>query len=189
MTSQENPQESGDLDAREALAQLEELLKLNISNIEPVSQDPAEICPHLYLGSMHHARDRQMLVSLGITHVLNCAAESVKTGQQYYQQSGVNHYKEFAAEDCKDYDVMQHFEEMLNFVNEAKAQGGKVFIHCEAGVNRSGSLCIAYAMVDQKMPLLASAMHCKERRGRICTNKAFQFQLFQYARAHGLPLC
>lgn len=37
---------------------------------------------------------------------------------------------------------------------------GRLFIHCEAGVNRSGALCLAYHLATSGMGLLGSAKHC-----------------------------
>ena len=37
---------------------------------------------------------------------------------------------------------------------------GKLFVHCEAGVNRSGALCLAYHLSSSQMGLVDSAKHC-----------------------------
>eukprot|EP00440_Ansanella_granifera_P018160 gb/GFBE01019723.1/.p1 GENE.gb/GFBE01019723.1/~~gb/GFBE01019723.1/.p1 ORF type:complete len:193 (+),score=43.31 gb/GFBE01019723.1/:1-579(+) len=170
-----------------ALAELKSHLKLNISYIEPLSRGPAAILPHLLLGSCDDARDLKTLKSLGVTHVLNCASGSVRTGADFYSPIGIE-YSEFVARDEQGYDIMQHFELLATLAGAAAANKGRLFVHCEAGVNRSGTLCLAYHVANSGMTLLDSARHCKERRGRICTNAAFQMQLFEFARRRGLPL-
>mmetsp|Transcript_73488 Transcript_73488/g.172124 ORF Transcript_73488/g.172124 Transcript_73488/m.172124 type:complete len:183 (-) Transcript_73488:82-630(-) len=170
-----------------ALKELQALLKLNISHIEPTSSGPAEITPHLFLGSRDDAVDVKMLQKLGITHVLNCSAATVRTGTDFYAPSGIK-YSEFIAEDAQGYNIMQHYDLLAGLASEVSASKGRLFVHCEAGVNRSGTLCLAYHAATSGMPLLDSARHCKERRGRICTNTAFQLQLFGFARRHKLPL-
>jgi len=49
---------------------LQTLLRLNLSHIEPTSSGPAEILPHLFLGSRDDAVNVKALHKLGITHVL-----------------------------------------------------------------------------------------------------------------------
>eukprot|EP00930_Biecheleria_cincta_P022953 TRINITY_DN16650_c0_g1_i1.p1 TRINITY_DN16650_c0_g1~~TRINITY_DN16650_c0_g1_i1.p1 ORF type:complete len:201 (+),score=30.90 TRINITY_DN16650_c0_g1_i1:26-604(+) len=170
-----------------ALGELKALLKLNFANIEQLSRGPAEIMPHLLLGSCDDARDLQALKALGVTHVLNCAAASVRTGASFYSPLNIA-YAEFVAQDEQGYNIMQHYDLLKNLADAAAANSGRLFIHCEAGVNRSGTLCLAYHLAHSGMSLLDSAKHCKARRGRICTNVAFQMQLFDFARRHKLPL-
>eukprot|EP00435_Cladocopium_sp_Y103_P001213 s1202_g1.t1 len=154
---------------------IQSLLRLNLSYIEPTSSGPAEILPHLFLGSRDDAVNLKVLKSLGITHVLNCAAATVHTGKDFYGPFGMG-YSEFVAQD----DLLA---ELAGTVAEKK---GRLFVHCEAGVNRSGALCLAYHLSSSQMGLVDSAKHCKARRGRICTNPAFQMQVFGFARKRNL---
>mmetsp|Transcript_4340 Transcript_4340/g.9351 ORF Transcript_4340/g.9351 Transcript_4340/m.9351 type:complete len:190 (-) Transcript_4340:141-710(-) len=175
-------------DEEKALSELQALLKLNFSFIEPLSKGPAEILPHLLLGSQDDARDVKTLQRLGVTHVLNCAAATVRTGAAFYAPAGIK-YTEFVAQDEQGYNIMQHYDLLASLANEVASTHGRLFIHCEAGVNRSGTLCLAYHVANSGMPLLESARHCKERRGRICTNTAkFQLQVFGFAKRNKLPL-
>merc|ERR1712039_904356 len=173
-----------EVDAEAALQELQALLKLNLAYIEPL-KPCAEILPHLILGSCDDARNREVLKRLGVTHVLNCASANVITGAEFYKPFGIE-YTEFAAEDTQGFNIMEHYELLASLADAAQAAGGKLFTHCEAGVNRSGTLCVAYHVAHTKMPLLSSARHCKEQRGRICTNTAFQKQLWEFARSKGL---
>ncbi|CAK9004042.1 unnamed protein product [Durusdinium trenchii] len=145
--------ELGSLSEKEGavLKDFQSLLRLNLSYIEPLSTVPAELLPHLFLGSRDDAVNAKVLQSLGITHV-------------------------------------QHYDLLANLANAVAEKKGRLFVHCEAGVNRSGSLCLAYHAATSGMTLLESAQHCKARRGRICTNPAFQLQVFGFARKHQLPL-
>ncbi|CAE7362724.1 DUSP3 [Symbiodinium natans] len=143
-----------------ALKELQSLLKLNFSYIEPLSQGPAEILPHLLLGSRDDAVDVQTLQRLGVTHVLNCAAATVRTGADFYAPAGMK-YTEFVAQDEQGYNIMQHYDLLAGLANEAAASKGRLFVHCEAGVNRSGSLCLAYHAATSGLSLLQSARHCK----------------------------
>mmetsp|Transcript_146204 Transcript_146204/g.379899 ORF Transcript_146204/g.379899 Transcript_146204/m.379899 type:complete len:207 (+) Transcript_146204:177-797(+) len=172
--------------AKEVLAELQEMLR-NKAVIEPTLPGPAQILPHLLLGGGNDARNIDELARLGVTHVLNVAGGEVITGPEAYEKRGIR-YSQIKSEDTQEYDIMQHFAEFAELADEAAAAGGRVFVHCFAGVNRSGTLCVAYHAVHTGMPLLDSARYCKQRRGRICTNSGFQVQLFNFARKRSLPL-
>eukprot|EP00411_Alexandrium_monilatum_P112984 CAMPEP_0175684808 /NCGR_PEP_ID=MMETSP0097-20121207/27028_1 /TAXON_ID=311494 /ORGANISM="Alexandrium monilatum, Strain CCMP3105" /LENGTH=309 /DNA_ID=CAMNT_0016991749 /DNA_START=14 /DNA_END=940 /DNA_ORIENTATION=+ len=149
-----------DEEAEHALSEFQAHLRLNLARIEPLSRGPAEILPHLLLGSCDDAFNIQVLVDLGVTHVLNCASGSVKTGAGYYEPYGIQ-YSEFLSEDVQGYDIMQHYPMLAALADDVLNSGGRLFIHCEAGVNRSGTLCLAYHAATTGMPLLMSARQCK----------------------------
>merc|ERR1712136_164752 len=155
---------------RAVLSQLEDLLKLDFHSLERLSAEPAEVLPHLLLGSRMHASCPEQLKKQGVTHVLNCASAQVSTGTRLYAPHGIV-YDQFNA-----------------LADEVGRQGGCLFVHCEAGVNRSGTLSVAYHVSRSGMSLLDSARHCKKQRGRICTNADFQVQLFRFALSRNLPL-
>mmetsp|Transcript_5861 Transcript_5861/g.13977 ORF Transcript_5861/g.13977 Transcript_5861/m.13977 type:complete len:208 (+) Transcript_5861:89-712(+) len=169
---------------KDALDELQDLLKLNLAAIASLSPGPAQILPHVLLGAATDAQDRQALKALGVTHVLNCAGGAVHTGAMFYKPVGIE-YSQFNSEDTQGYDIMSHYSVLEKLADEAKATGGRLFVHCEAGVNRSGSLCLAYHALSTSTPLLLSAKHCKAARGRICTNCGFQKQVFEFVRARG----
>jgi protein-tyrosine phosphatase len=57
----------------------------------------------------------------------------------------------------------------------------KVFVHCEAGINRSGTIVAAAMMYFAGMNLLDAAQQLKRQRGIIMTNATFQEQLVEFA--------
>jgi len=176
-----------DEDAEQAFRALRELLKRDTFRVEPLSLAPAELLPHLFLGSANQARDLLSLQRLRVTHVINCASASVHTGVEYYRPMGIE-YSEFEAYDSKGYKILQHYYKMAAIADAVAMAKGRLLVHCEAGVNRSGTLCLAYYAAHTGQSLLASARFCKAQRGRICTNPAFQVQIFQFAQSHRLPL-
>merc|ERR1712129_42508 len=146
------------------MGELQETLKNKAGQpIQPTRPGPAEILPHLYLGGINEARDIEALQQLCVTHVLNLAGGEVNIGQQLYEEAGLA-YTEIVCHDTQEYDILQHYDKMAELADVAAAATpqGKLFVHCFAGVNRSGTLCIAYHMVTTCTPLLPSAKHCKE---------------------------
>jgi hypothetical protein len=57
----------------------------------------------------------------------------------------------------------------------------KVLVHCEAGINRSGTIVAAAMMYFAKIPLLDAIRQLKDQRGMIMTNATFQEQLVEFA--------
>merc|ERR1712187_891873 len=100
-------------------------LKLNLGNIEPLSRGPAEILPHVLLGSCDDARNRECLRRLGVTHVLNCAGANVRTGPDFYKPYGIE-YSEFIAEDTQGYNIMQHYETLASLADSVVETGGRL---------------------------------------------------------------
>lgn len=146
---------------------------------------PTKVFDFLYLGGEDEARDRKLLQRLGITHVINCASSYVSTGQSYYGDA-VKKYVEFDAEDDNTYNIMQHFEESYAAIEDARERGGKALIHCIMGINRSGALAVAYAMVHKQWGPIQAAEYVKNARKLLLSNDGFQYQLISFARDRNL---
>ena len=144
----------------------------------------SKILDHLFLSSESFATgDNDRLHQYGITHVINCAQGYIHTDQGFY---GKIKFLGFHGEDDEDYDIMQHFDDVYNFIEDARRSGGKALIHCIMGINRSGALCTAYCMVYKNLGVISAAMLVKKQRKTILTNENFQRQLVTFARKRGL---
>lgn len=58
--------------------------------------------------------------------------------------------------------------------------GGKILVHCEAGISRSPTICMAYLMKMRKFRLEEAFDYIKQRRSLISPNFGFMGQLLQY---------
>jgi hypothetical protein len=146
---------------------------------------PTKVFDFLYLGGEDEAMNKPLLSELGITHVINCAAGYCSTGTKYYG-SAIQRYVEFEAEDDDGYDMMQHFKEAHDVIEDARQSGGKALIHCLMGVNRSGALAVAYAMLHQRWGPITAAVYIRTRRKWLLSNETFQAQIINFAREHDL---
>ena len=146
------------------------------------------LCSNMYMGSQKNADDIGMLRRFGITHVLNMAGTRKMNYIQnpYKPNSGVLHYLMIPAQDYEDYDIARHLPEALAFLDHAKRNGGKALVHCNMGVNRSGAVCAAYLMADQKMNLLEVTKYLKLKRTFVLVNRGFQKQMVEFAREKNL---
>lgn len=55
-------------------------------------------------------------------------------------------YKTLAPNDVPGEDLIAHFPNCFAFIDSAFQAGGKVLVHCVAGVSRSATVCIGYLM-------------------------------------------
>ncbi|KAI0227426.1 Dual specificity protein phosphatase 26 [Lamellibrachia satsuma] len=155
------------------------------------SSGPAQLLDHLYIGNKTDACNRSSLKRHKITHVLNCAASkdySVELVDNPYdaEATGVHGYLEFEALDNESYPILMHFRQAKAFIDAALDQGGRVLVHCNMGINRSGAICVAYIMQHQQITLLQTIRLVKFERPIILCNEGFQKQLIEFARNHEL---
>jgi dual specificity MAP kinase phosphatase/atypical dual specificity phosphatase len=102
------------------------------------------------------------------------------TGAEYYGDT-IQRYYEFKSQDMPSYHILQHFESVYEVIEDARTTGGKAFIHCELGVNRSGALTVAYVMVHNRWDPITAAVYVKQKRTLLLSNVSFQQQLIEYA--------
>ena len=145
--------------------------------------DATRVLDYLYLGNEQNAVDKTLQKDLGITHVINCCESDCRKS---YAIPKTIKYMGFSAKDDLTYDIMQHFEAVQTFIEDARKSGGKVLIHCVYGSNRSGALVVGYLMVQKKLGPISAAMYVKERRGVVLTNDKFQEQVVKFALGRNL---
>mmetsp|Transcript_15466 Transcript_15466/g.17502 ORF Transcript_15466/g.17502 Transcript_15466/m.17502 type:complete len:218 (+) Transcript_15466:447-1100(+) len=156
-------------------------------NNRTVFDPPYQVLEHLYIGNRRHAMDIQQLEQTGITHIINCAGRdhAVGTSRKTYPDF-IEGYFEVPGQDNRDYDMMQHFNDVYFLIEDARRKGGKVLVHCNMGTNRSGLMVIAYCMASLRMNIVEAVTHCVEIRGLILLNTGFQKQLVKFARRQNL---
>ncbi|XP_009986343.1 PREDICTED: dual specificity protein phosphatase 5, partial [Tauraco erythrolophus] len=135
---------------------------------------PVEILPFLYLGSAYHASKCEFLANLHITALLNVSRKSSESFKEQYC------YKWIPVEDSHTADISSHFQEAIDFINYVRRTGGKILVHCEAGISRSPTICMAYLMKTKKLHLEEAFDYIKQRRSLISPNFGFMGQLLQY---------
>lgn len=77
----------------------------------------------------------------------------------------------------------------LCFADSIKNAGGRVFVHCQAGISRSATICLAYLMRTNRVKLDEAFEFVKQRRSIISPNFSFMGQLLQFESQVLAPHC
>ena len=123
----------------------------------------------LYLGGDLVAKDTETFQKIGITHVVNCAADY---SDDYHKNMGVI-YKSYHLKDHVREDIACVFYDAIEFLQEARASGGKCYVHCVQGISRSATICCAYMILTEGLTYNEAYERVKARRA--CANPNLQF--------------
>ena len=73
-----------------------------------------------------------------------------------------------------------YFIQAINFINEARAAGGKTLVHCFAGVSRSATVVVAYVMQTQQLGARDALAYVQKKRPCANPNYNFRNQLVRF---------
>ncbi|XP_052049446.1 protein phosphatase Slingshot homolog 3 isoform X2 [Apodemus sylvaticus] len=138
-------------------------------------QDRASrIFPHLYLGSEWNAANLEELQRNRVSHILNMAREIDNFFPERFTYHNVRVWDEESAQ------LLPHWKETHRFIEDARAQGTRVLVHCKMGVSRSAATVLAYAMKQYGWGLEQALTHVQELRPTVRPNPGFLRQLQTY---------
>jgi protein-tyrosine phosphatase len=167
-------------------------------------RDVQEVESGLFLGSCDVERSEPLLRSLGITHILNVAKELSPTGRGERGSSAVDgaaeaiaaeassvsrrpaarSYRTIGWADETTQSILPQMAECLAFIDAARAEGGKVLVHCAAGRSRSASVAIAH-LVRGGASVAAALARLQADRPWVQPNEGFMRQLEHLEAASG----
>ena len=155
---------------------LEELRRKAASKQEALNAIQEVLPGVLCISNMAAARDRGKLAARNITHVLTAGV-----GMPPPFPAALT-YLVLDVLDEERVDLSLHFRRALAFIDEARAGGGVVLVHCEGGVSRSATLATAYVMHARALHSATEALAVVRRaRSFVRPNAAFMRQLERYA--------
>jgi protein-tyrosine phosphatase len=128
----------------------------------------------VYLGSGEAARNVNVLVKLGITHILNAATTRHRQGSDPFQ------YLTLELEDTPGQEVLHLLERAHTFIDSAVQRGSGVLIHCQAGVSRSVTIAASYLMRQHKMTVEEALEFVRSKRPAAKPITHFVEQLKRY---------
>ncbi|XP_037537055.1 dual specificity protein phosphatase 18 [Nematolebias whitei] len=131
------------------------------------------ITDHLYLSNKRAANDSSLLKGNGITCVINVTEHkgSAPPGTEYVH---------LPVSDTPLAPLREHFGEVADQIRSTAEGGGRVLVHCNAGVSRSAALCMAYLMKHRGVTLLEAHGWVRGCRPLVRPNPGFWRQLVQY---------
>ncbi|CAB4434072.1 unnamed protein product [Rhizophagus irregularis] len=160
---------------------------------------PTEIIEDfLYISDAVTAANSGLLAENKISHIVNISpcinffgpSRITYCISQRYPDWKPKYLRLYVSDDPKG-KISKFFEVSNSFIHEANQEGGRVLIHCWAGVSRSATLVLAY-LLKQGLTYLDAFNHLKKRRPIIEPNPGFCLQLTKYEiellKAQGIPI-
>jgi len=148
-----------------------------------------EVVPGVFLGSFKAAMNTEEQQRLGITHIVNATSHQLDA-------PGARVLCLFLRDCDGDQDISKDFPRVIKFIDEARAAGSAVLVHCVRGVSRSSALVCAYIMArsdldaQDALTLVQKARPvAKPRPGFVQQLKVFKQQLTNRPIARANVIC
>ena len=134
------------------------------------------ITDRIYLGDINGCSNLYQLRKNKITHILTMAAGIKPLYRKEFK------YKVYNIIDLPSQNILPYLDKAIEFINRVVTQGGRVLVHCFAGMSRSATTVIAYFMATRKMTFMEAFNFVKKRRPIIFPNFGFQKQLMEFEK-------
>ncbi|XP_058826572.1 dual specificity protein phosphatase Mpk3 isoform X2 [Topomyia yanbarensis] len=145
---------------------------------EPVKVEPVEIMTGLFLGNASHSEDIKSLKKYNIKYILNVTPDLPNV----FERDGHIKYLQIPITDHWSQDLAGHFPNAIKFIDEARAKGVGVLVHCLAGVSRSVTVTLAYIMFARTLSLNDAFSLVRARKPDVSPNFHFMEQLDTFER-------
>lgn len=140
-----------------------------------IGRSMTQITDYLYVSGLSVARDMQLLVDNSITLILNaCSHECDNRFPELFA------YKNFYLKDRSSEDISAVLYDLIEAVDVVQAQNGRVLIHCQQGISRSATLCIAYLMHAYKTDFQSTCELVQKKRAISQPNFGFSTALIAW---------
>ncbi|KAL6755208.1 protein-tyrosine phosphatase-like protein, partial [Haematococcus lacustris] len=158
-----------------AKAQLYRSFLSSRQKLSSSSDDPDPVAEHVYLGGENSQRGA---LALNITHVVQAAEELTPHFPDRFN------YLRLPLADLEEQDLITHLPACIHFIEEALAAGGRVLLHCAAGVSRSAALALAWLMWRHHLSFPAALTQLRSARPCVNPHPGFclQLRLFEAAQ-------
>lgn len=141
----------------------------------------SQIDTDLFICGVHALKDVAGLRNRDVSHILNVAEDNLydlttSNGRTLVDALEPFTVKVIGANDVSNEDLSVFFDEISDFIEEGRQEGG-VVVHCAAGVSRSSTACIAYLVLKENMSVEAAFRKIFHVREFIHPNAGFWRQL------------
>ena len=137
--------------------------------------------PPLFLGGADVVKDAQFFDTHRITAVLSLGDEAPTVPTIALQM-------QLRKDDSPVADLLSHFEDIVEFIHNARSTGHSTFVHCHAGISRSSTCVAAYLMAHLNLSLQDALAHLVRCGDTVCPNPGFREQLLEFERTSARAL-
>lgn len=135
--------------------------------------DAHPILPNLWLGSITTTSKAIFFSGQNIKHVLSILKQPPGLPEGFI-------HTVIPLEDHSTEPLIDVLDTTFNFIEEALATGGGIYVHCMAGVSRSASVVVAYIMKKKQLSVDDAINFVQSKREIINPNPGFLKQLKLY---------
>jgi len=140
---------------------------------------PTSTTGHLFVGSFADALDHDQLWRNRISLVLTvcCPSAGYRTAlKSLYAHLGIHHFERYVQD--LPAQVLNFNNLCLEAIHSALLRGHNVLVHCQAGISRSVSVCMAYLIIFQEKSFSDALRLMRRQRPISSPNVGFLHQLF-----------
>ncbi len=146
------------------------------------SLDPiARVHPRIYLGS---AKSIDILTfhNFNITHAINCAEDW--NSSKWFQREFPERYACLNAQDSETFDITSIYPVFEAYMNKylADPECKNIYVHCQAGINRSAFLLLMYMCIKFHFKIEDVAKNIMLQRPCCFRNVSFRKQVVDYIK-------
>eukprot|EP00004_Rigifila_ramosa_P015717 TRINITY_DN3668_c0_g1_i2.p1 TRINITY_DN3668_c0_g1~~TRINITY_DN3668_c0_g1_i2.p1 ORF type:complete len:158 (+),score=30.29 TRINITY_DN3668_c0_g1_i2:2-475(+) len=116
------------------------------------------VVDNIWISSMGESSNRAHLTRLGITHIA-CIGANLR---QHFPTDFV--YHSASINDLSNENIIQHLPACLAFIERSQRAGGRILVHCAAGMSRSASVVLAYLIREKQMPYDDALQFLRQKR-------------------------
>jgi hypothetical protein len=165
-------------------------LKLDLSRSSSVTHEDSEakqrreklarfepeatpVSDRVFVGGESPALNLSLLQKLGITHIVNCAADTTACA---FEAAGHFKYLRVHINDSVNDGITSHIPAVFAFMDDCLTKPeGRCLVHCTQGVSRSVSFCVAREMVERNCDYDVALATVKAQRAVAAPNAGSAF--------------
>ncbi|PHH55568.1 Dual specificity protein phosphatase PPS1 [Ceratocystis fimbriata CBS 114723] len=136
---------------------------------------PSRITDYMYLGSLNHANNPELLRALGITQVLSVGEVADWTESEFEKWGPDNVCLVQGVQDNGVDTLTPEFSRCFSFIDQGRRKGGATLVHCRVGVSRSATICIAEIMRSFNLSLPRAYCFVRARRLNVIIQPHLRF--------------
>ncbi|KAK0163389.1 hypothetical protein PV327_007074 [Microctonus hyperodae] len=140
-----------------------------------------EVAPGIFLGPYSSASKSKLesLREKEITHIV-CVRQDIEAHFIKPNFPDIFKYLVLDIADTTSENIIQHFKQVKDFIDEGLNSGGKILVHGNAGISRSAALVLAYVMEKYNYSRSEAFAIVQQRRFCVNPNEGFLAQLHEY---------